>query len=98
MQGILTFFIDGASKVDINQFWHYFILYDKEDGNIAGFTICYEAHKNAEEYRTKLALAFVFPNYQRGGLGSKMYEEVYKHYLEQPKCYQLIVEDANDNF
>jgi hypothetical protein len=28
LQGILTFFIDGASKVDINRFWHYFILYD----------------------------------------------------------------------
>lgn len=31
-------------------------------------------------------------------MGSKLYEEVYKHYLEHEKCYELIVEDANDNF
>lgn len=74
LQGILTFFIDGASKVDINQFWHYFILYEKKTDNIAGFTICYEAHKNADEYRTKLALAFIYPHHQKEGLGSKMYE------------------------
>jgi GNAT superfamily N-acetyltransferase len=45
-----------------------------------------------------LALAFILPDYQKGGLGSKMYEEVYRYYLDQPKCYQLIVEDASDNF
>ena len=28
LQAILTFFIDGASQIDINDFWNYFILYD----------------------------------------------------------------------
>ena len=28
LQAILTFFIDGASQIDINEFWNYFILYD----------------------------------------------------------------------
>lgn len=27
-----------------------------------------------------------------------MYEAVYKHYLAEKECYQVIVEDANDDF
>ena len=82
LQGILTFFIDGASKVDVNRFWHYFILYDKESGDIAGFTICYQAHRNAKMFRTKLALIFIYPTYQKMGLGSKLYESVLNHYVQ----------------
>lgn len=65
MQAILTFFIDGASIIDVNQFWKYFLLYDQESGNIAGFISAYQAHKNAVEYRTKVSQVFVYMNYQR---------------------------------
>ena len=63
MQGILTFFIDGANKIDVSRFWHYFIVYEKDTGNIAAFTACYEAHKNAEDFRCKIALVFVYPSF-----------------------------------
>lgn len=79
-------------------FWHYFILYDKKTGHFAGFTTVFEAHKSADTFRSKLAQIFILPTHQGRGLGTKLYEEVYKYYLNSDKCYELIVEDANDNF
>jgi len=49
-------------------------------------------------FRSKLAQIFIVPAYQGKGLGSKLYEAVYKYYLDNPKCFELIVEDANDTF
>lgn len=98
LQTILLFFIDGASKIDVEGFWNYFILYHKQTGHIAGFTTVFEAHKSAEKFRTKLAQIFVLPIHQGKGLGTVLYEEVYKYYLQNDKCFELIVEDANDNF
>jgi len=63
MQAVLTFFIDAASKVQASRYWHFFILYEKKTGNVAGFICVYEAHKSATEFRTKLSLAFVYPTY-----------------------------------
>lgn len=48
LQSVLSFFIDGASQIEANAFWQYFLLYDSETGHIAGFVTAYEAHKNAE--------------------------------------------------
>lgn len=31
-------------------------------------------------------------------MGSKLYERIAEHYLAEPKCYEVIVEDANDEF
>lgn len=31
-------------------------------------------------------------------MGSKLYERIIEHYLVEPKCYEVIVEDANDEF
>ena len=98
LQCALTFFIDAASKLEISRYWHYFLLYDEETGDLAGFTCCYEAFRSAEEFRTKLALIFIFPTFQQRGLGSKLYDVTYHHYKDQPRCYQLIVEDASDDF
>lgn len=65
---------------------------------MVGFTTVFEAYKNADQFRAKVAQVFVLPTCQGKGLGSKLYEQIYKHYLELPKCYELIVEDSNDNF
>lgn len=99
LQGLLTFFIDAASKVEVSPFWHYFLLYDNENGHIAGFVLFYQAHQSMDRIRSKIALFFVVPTYQKQGLGSKMYEAILNHCInDMPKCYQLIVEDAADSF
>jgi GNAT superfamily N-acetyltransferase len=58
----------------------------------------YEAHKDAQQFRTKISQVFIYPHYQRQGLGSRIYERIIEHYLVEPKCYEVIVEDANDEF
>lgn len=40
----------------------------------------------------------MLPPYQRQGLASTLYELIYQHYLEEPKCFELVVEDAADDF
>jgi GNAT superfamily N-acetyltransferase len=98
LQGLLTFFVDAANKIEISSFWHYFLLCEKETGNVAGFSLCYEGHRSTVEFRTKLALFFILPPYQGLGLGSKLYAALYKHYRQHANCYELIVEDANEDF
>lgn len=95
---MLTWFIDGASFIDVNPFWYYFILYEVETGSIAGFTTVYQAYRSAVKYRAKISQVFIFPTFQRQGLGSKLYEQIYDHYLSDPECFQTVVEDANDEF
>jgi histone acetyltransferase 1 len=54
LQSVLTWFIDGVSQIEVNNFWNYFLLYD-QNSNIAGFISVYEAYKNALEFRTKVS-------------------------------------------
>ena len=70
----------------MNRYWNYFLLYDKANGNIAGFTTVLEACKHAEDYRAKLSQMFILPTYQRQGLGQKFCEVVFDYYREQPFC------------
>lgn len=74
------------------------MLYESSTGNLAGFITAYEAKKHALAYRTKISQVYICPNFQKKGLGSKMYEVTYSHYLAEDECYQVIVEDSNDNF
>lgn len=62
---MLTWFIDGASIIEVNGSWQYFILYCIETGNIAGFVTVYEAFRNAVEFRTKISQVFVYPTFQK---------------------------------
>ena len=44
MQAILPFFIDGASVIEPSPFWQYYIIYDKVNHHLVGYTTVFEAH------------------------------------------------------
>ena len=47
----------------------------------------------------KISQVLVLPPYQRRGIASRMYEAVFNHYrLKEPKCFEVLVEDAADEF
>jgi ribosomal protein S18 acetylase RimI-like enzyme len=49
--------------------------------------------------RMKISQVLVLPPYQRRGIASRMYEMVFSHYrLHEPKCFEVLVEDAADEF
>lgn len=98
LQSLLPFFIDGASIIEPSPFWQYFMIYNKSTLNLVAFATVYEAHHSAERYRAKVSQVLVLPPYQRQGLGHLLYQTLYQHYLVQPKCFQLIVEDAAEEF
>jgi histone acetyltransferase 1 len=47
----------------------------------------------------KISQVLVLPPHQRRGIATDMYEMVYTHYrVHETKCFQVIVEDAADDF
>lgn len=58
----------------------------------------FEAYQSAEKMRLKISQVLVLPPYQRKGVASNLYEMVYQKYVENPVCFEMIVEDAADDF
>jgi histone acetyltransferase 1 len=59
----------------------------------------YEAFQNAEKMRLKISQVLVLPPFQRNGIATQLYETVYDNYKEnEPRCFEIIVEDAADDF
>lgn len=49
--------------------------------------------------RLKISQVLVLPPFQRQGIASSMYSQVYQHYRENShSCFEIIVEDAADDF
>ena len=70
-----------------------------EDGQLSSLLTLFEAHQSAERMRMKISQVLVLPPYQRRGIASRMYEAVFNHYrLKEPKCFEVLVEDAADEF
>ena len=44
VQALLPFFIDGASPISPNQFWHYFLVYNESSGHLACIYTVFHAH------------------------------------------------------
>lgn len=98
-QAVLPFFVDGASQIDPNRYWKYFLVYEQNTDKLVALCTVFEAHHHAEKFRLKISQVLVLPPYQRRGIGAKLYELVYEHYREhEPKCFEIIVEDASDDF
>lgn len=59
----------------------------------------YEAYQSAEKMRMKISQVLVMPPFQRQGIASSLYRMVYDMYrLNNEKCFEIIVEDAADDF
>lgn len=98
MQALLPFFIEGASPIEPNNFWKYFLIYDRQEC-LASIMTLYEAYQNADKMRMKISQVLVMPPYQRQGIASTLYRMVFDMYrLNNDKCTEIIVEDAADDF
>eukprot|EP00347_Sterkiella_histriomuscorum_P005759 403355378 len=99
LQSILPFFIDGASVIEPSPFWKYFLIYEKISKNLLAFATVFEAHHSVDKFRARISQVLVLPPYQKQGLGQKLYQSIFDHYrLDEEKCFQVIVEDAADDF
>lgn len=99
MQALLPFFIEGAVIVEPSPFWNYFMVYEKSSQKLMALFTVYEAHLSMDRYRTKVSQVLVLPPYQRRGIASRVYELIYKEYrINDSRCFQLMVEDAAEEF
>ena len=99
MQALLPFFIEGAVIVEPSPFWNYFLVYEQSTQKLMALFTVYEAHLSMDRYRTKVSQVLVLPSYQRRGIASRVYELIYREYrLNDPRCFQLMVEDAAEDF
>lgn len=86
-QALFQFYIDGASFIDNDPNWHYFVCY--MDHKVAGYTSVLEDIRimstsgGKAVYNSKVLLSqfIVLPSYQGLGLGSTLLKSVYDYYL-----------------
>ena len=103
-QAIFQFYIDGASFIDFDPNWHYFVCY--MDHKLVGYTSVLEekrlvagSKKNNFTSRVLLSQFIVLPPYQGLGLGSTLLRAVYDYYINQDKqCIEFSVEEPSDEF
>ncbi|KAI9742556.1 MAG: histone acetyltransferase 1 [Claussenomyces sp. TS43310] len=48
--------------------------------------------------RSRISQFIILPAFQGGGHGSRLYETIFKHYLEAPETTEITVEDPNEAF
>lgn len=108
-QAMFHFFIDGASFIDQDPGWHYFICY--MDNKVVGFTSVLSNKKKAStvwgnadtstsssQQRVLLSQFVVLPPYQGLGIGSTLLKIVYDNYLNDKNCVEFSVEEPSDEF
>jgi len=105
-QAMFQFYIDGASFIDDDTNWHYFICY--MDNRVVGFTSVLEERRvgppglnNVKQNARFVLLSqfIILPPYQGLGLGSALLKIVYDYYIKQDKnCVEFSVEEPSDEF
>lgn len=106
-QAMLTFYIEKASFINVEPHWYYFLLYRAHQENpkarkeysLIGYSTCYEPpNPGKQTYNSRVSQFLILPNFQRMGYGSKLLEMIYAHYLADPRCVEMTVEDPSDDF
>ena len=112
IQALCTFFIDAASFIPVEtNFWGYFVIVKNcestKDKNIENdinwkmLGICSYKNFHIELYKyfTMLSQFFVFPPYQRKGVGTFLLENIYKYLFKEDKnCLEIMTEDPSIEF
>ena len=112
IQALCTFFIDAASFIPVEtNFWGYFVIVENcestKDKNIENdinwkmLGICSYKNFHIELYKyfTMLSQFFVFPPYQRKGVGTFLLENIYKYLFKEDKnCLEIMTEDPSIEF
>ena len=92
-QAMFQFYIDGASFIDHDPNWQYFVCY--MDHRVVGYTSVLEDNKTK---KVLLSQFIILPPYQGLGLGSTLLRQVYAYYLNDKSCSEFSVEEPSDEF
>ena len=97
-QQLFIFFIDGASFIDVDQNWRYFILLCKSQKSIVGFATTYQVNEKLSRTATRISQFLILPPYQKRGLGKIILEAIYEDARKNPQCDEITVEDPSEDF
>ena len=76
--------------------WEYFLVYCGE--SICAYATCYEEYQSTPQGQVMISQVLVLPPYQGTGIGYCLLQSLYAHYLRQPKCALITVEDPAPAF
>ncbi|XP_017771915.1 PREDICTED: histone acetyltransferase type B catalytic subunit isoform X2 [Nicrophorus vespilloides] len=102
-QGLIVFFIDAASIIDVtDRNWYYFYVYkdvklgDKRVGHFPiGFCTVYNFIASG---KVRIAQLFILPNFQMRGLGTRLLGTVYKYFNAVINAQYITVESPCEEF
>ena len=96
LQAIFKFYIESASCIPLDPFWHYFLVY--MDNKLVAYATVFDEFLKVPKAPLTISQVLVLPPYQKFGIGSTLLEQIYSYYLRVQKCLSMIVEDPADDF
>lgn len=99
-------YIDAASRIDFDdERWRFFVVYEKyqnKDGETRyasiGYSSVYLYFHYPDMNRPRVSQFIILPPFQRMGIGTRLLEQIYKHFQAQEKVCDITVEDAGEDF
>jgi histone acetyltransferase 1 len=110
IQIFVLLYIEGGNSLALddeewtNERWDVFFLYERTPhgyGFIGYSTVyCYFYFdiNNSDLSRVRLSQFIILPPYQRAGLGSRFYDEIFHVYLQSAEVREITVEDPSEEF
>ena len=96
LQAILKFYIESASFIPLDPYWHYFLVY--MDNKLVAYATTFDEFLKVPKAPLTISQVLVLPPYQKFGIGSTLLETIYNFYVRVQKCLVMIVEDPADDF
>lgn len=94
--------------------WQYFVIYQVRpihsnltNGHsvknertycFVGYATVYRYYAYPERIRPRISQFLVLPPFQRKGVGARLLQAIYNHYVSDDKVFDITVEDPSDNF
>lgn len=105
-QYLLTFFIDGASFIPIeDNFWNYFLVIERglesneSQWKLIGFCSYKNFHMALDRYCSMISQFWILPPYQRMGYGNFLLENIYDYLIDiGDECVEISTEDPANEF
>lgn len=96
LQALLQFYIEGASFISVDPYWHYFLVY--MDNKLIAYGTTFEEFHKSPKAGVTISQVLVLPPYQKLGIGSELLSIIYQHYIKDKKCQSMTVEDPAEDF
>ncbi|CAH1115617.1 unnamed protein product [Psylliodes chrysocephalus] len=103
----VIWFIDGANFIDLDdEKWEIFYVYEeithpktqKIYVTPVGYCTVYKFFAYPESIRPRISQFFILPSHQRLGLGTALYETVFKVFQSKSEVVDITVEEPTSNF